>query len=118
MVGMSLDKSLKFSGRTTLGQRTGGIGIGNEDFLLGAEYLAGFAHEVDAAHHNDVGTGLGGLLSQSQRVAYKVGYILNGTVNIVVGQNDGILFFGQTLDALLNIHIYILFIFLFLNTLF
>jgi len=34
MIGMSLDKSFKFAGRTTLGQRTTRSGIGNQDFFV------------------------------------------------------------------------------------
>ena len=41
-------------GRATVGQRTAGCQVGDEYFLVRAEDFGGFAHEMHAAHHQDV----------------------------------------------------------------
>jgi hypothetical protein len=68
------------------------------DFLPRTEYLASLAHEVNAAHHNDVGFRFGGLLGQGKTVANKVSDVLYVTNSIVVGQNDGVFFGFQSFD--------------------
>ena len=103
MVGMRLDEIPEFLSRTTLGQRTGSIQVGNQYNLVGTKNLIGFAHKVNTAHHNDVSLRLGSLLCQRQAVAYKVGYILYFTLRIIMRHDDGILLFTHTPDLGLNI---------------
>ena len=85
----------KLVGRATLGQRARGVEVGDEHFLLGAEHFVGLAHEVYAAHDDDVRVGLCRLACQGQAVAYEVGHFLQRLVGVVVGQDDGVLFLRQ-----------------------
>ncbi len=80
-------------GGAAVGERAAGVHVGHEHLLAGAEHLYGLGHEIDAAHHHDVGLGSrrGSFLGESERVAHMVGYILNRSVNIVMGQNHGVL---------------------------
>ena len=93
VVRMLLHEFCKPVGRTAFGQRAGGVDVGTDDLLAGAEDAARFCHEVYAAHDDEVGLGLCRLLSQCQGVAHKVGNVLQGTVGVVVCQDDGIFLF-------------------------
>ena len=79
----------------TVGQRATGIEVGAEHQFVRTKNLACLSHEVNTAHHNDLGIGLGSLLCQRQRVANEVGYLLNLTTCIVVSQNHGIFLLAQ-----------------------
>ena len=89
--------------RTTLGQRTGSIQVGNQYNLVGTKNLIGFAHKVNTAHHYDVRLRLGSLLCQRQTVTYKIRYILDFTIGVIMRHDDGILLFTHTPDLGLNI---------------
>ena len=62
VVGMRMYKFSESIGGTTFGQGAGSTQVGNEHFLLRAEYFVGLAHKVHATHNYDVGIGLGGAL--------------------------------------------------------
>lgn len=99
MARMSLDKLLKLRRGAGVGQRASRRCVGHEHLLVGAEQLGGLAHEVHAAQHDDAGVvESGGIAGQSQRVAYMVGNVLDGSLLIVVGQNHGALFLAEAFD--------------------
>ena len=52
---------------------------------------------MHAAHHYNVGIGavLCRFLSESERVAYIIGDVLNGTVDVIMGKDNGILVLFQ-----------------------
>ena len=100
---MLLDKLFEFVGRTTVGQRTASCHIGYQHFLFRTEHLGRLTHEMNTAHHNDVGRRLGGLLGQSQTVADIVGDFLYFTALIIVTHDQGIFLFLQLLDGLYQI---------------
>ena len=95
MSGMRAYKAGEVGRRTAFGQRAGGAQVGQEHFLAGTENLIGLSHEVHAAHHNDVGIGLGGFLGQGQAVAHKVRHILNVAFRVIVRHDDGLLLAAQ-----------------------
>ena len=98
VVGMFLHELGEVIGRTTVGQRTSGIEVGHQHFLVGAKHLGSLAHKMNATHHNDIGIRLGSPLCQSQAVAHKVGYILYFATLVVVSEDNGILFLAQLVN--------------------
>ena len=95
VAGMCLDKRLELVGRTALGQRTRGVEVGYQHLLVGTEYLVGLAHEVNAAHDDNLSVGGGSLLRQCQAVSHEVGDVLNVVLGVIVSHDDGILLFAH-----------------------
>lgn len=87
-----LDEFFQLRGRATVGERTPGVEIGHKHLFVGTEYFDCLAHEVDSTHDDDVIVELLGNLSQGQRIAHKVGHILDVAHRVVVGQDDGVFF--------------------------
>ena len=96
MVRVFFDKLCKLIGRTTICQRTTGIEIRNQYFLVRTKYFGCLTHKVNATHHNDVSIRFGCPLSQSKAIAYKIGDILDFTRLIVMAKDNGILFLTQS----------------------
>ena len=96
MAGMLFDKTCKLIVGTTIRQRTTGIQVGNQHFLVGTQNLCRFTHKVNPAHHNNTCIRLGSPLRQSQTVADEIGYLLNFVGLVVVPQYHRILFFLQS----------------------
>ena len=98
MARMPLYEAGELIGGTAVGQRASGFGVGHEHLLVGAEQFGGLAHEVHAAQHNYLCIGeCSGILGQSQRIAYMVGYVLDGAALIIMSQNHSTLFLLETL---------------------
>ena len=100
---MLLDKLCKFICRTAVGKRTTCRHIGHQYLFAGTKHLCRLTHEVNAAHHNNVGFRFCRPLRQSQTVSNVVGYVLYLTLLVVVPQNDRILLFLQLLDSFYQI---------------
>lgn len=58
---------------------------------------------MHAAHEDDVGIGLGGLLGQSEAVAHKVGDVLQHAFGVVVCEDDGVLLLAHAADFALEV---------------
>ena len=132
---MFLQKITKFFCWTTLCQRTCSFQVRNQYFLVRTKNLICFSHEMHATHHYDLCICFCSFLSQCQTVAYKVCYVLNFAICIIMCHDYSILFLTHTTNLflyinsfrnrfvyktffliLLNIHIlYILFYFLFIE---
>ena len=80
-------------------ERTAGVFVGKDDCFVGIEDLGGLGHEVNSAEGDDVGIGFAGLVGEAQGVAHVVGDVLDGADLVVVGENDGVLFFLETKDV-------------------
>ncbi len=88
--GVIDDKSGEVVGVATVGKRASGVGVGEQDGLVGAEEFDGFGHEVHAAHHNGACVAnSGGFLRQSERIADIIGDVLKFGAHIVMGQYYG-----------------------------
>ena len=72
------------------------------DFVRGQD-IGGFGHEADAAEHDDVGVGFGGLLGQGKGIPAEIGYFLDFFRLVHVGQNNGVAFFFETGNGIKNI---------------
>ena len=83
----------KAVGRTTVGERTACCQVGDKHFLVGTKDFGCLAHEVYAAHHEDVGIATGCPLCEGEAVAHEVGKVLDLAFLVVVCQDDGILLF-------------------------
>ena len=59
---------------------------------------------MHTAHHHHLGIRLCSLTGQCQRVAYKVGYLLNIADGIVVSQDNGILLLAHPSDLCLQVY--------------
>ena len=103
MTGMLLYKFCKIGSRTAICQRATGIQVGNQHFLVRAQYLRRFPHKMDTAENNDIGGRLGCLLRQRQTVSHKICYILNVTCLIIVSKNNGVLFFTHPVYLFLQV---------------
>src|SRR4030043_1253131 len=79
---------------------TAGVYIWQQDHFIRADDGGCFRHEVDSAEHDYIGTGLGGILAQLQRIADKVGYVLNLTQLIVMDEDNSIPSFLESRDLL------------------
>ena len=95
---MSLYKLLKLSGGATVGERAAGIQIRHQHFFIRTKNLCRFAHEMHAAHDDDVCLCAGSPLCQGQTIPYEVGDILDIPRLVIVCQDNGILFFTQLVD--------------------
>ena len=91
VVGVVVHKFGELLCRTAFGERAGGVEVGNEHRLFGAENFVGFTHKVHAAHHNHVGVRLGGLAGECKAVTDKVGDVLNHAFGIIVCKDYGVL---------------------------
>ncbi len=96
MTRVFLDKFFQLRGRAAVGERAPGVEIGHKHLFVRTEYFDCLAHEVDSTHDDDVIVELLGNLSQGQRIAHKVGHILDVTHSVVVGQDDGVFFFFES----------------------
>ena len=96
-------KASSSGGGAGLLERATGVGVGQDDDLAGVHDLGGFRHEVDAAEDDDIGVGGLGLIGEAERVADVVGDILDVAGLIVVGEDDGVAFFLEGEDFLLEI---------------
>ena len=107
MTGMLFDKFFKFVCRTTVGQRTACIQIGNKHFFIRTDNFCRLSHKMHTAQNNYISFCFGSPLSQSQTVSYIIGNILNGIFLIVMSQNNSILFFAKLLYLFYQIDIII-----------
>lgn len=94
--GVLLDEFFKLGSRAAVGQRTPGVEVGNEDLFLRTKDLDGLAHEVDSAHHDDVVVESFGNPGEGERVAHKVGHILDLAHGVVMREDDGVLLFLES----------------------
>ena len=97
-------KGFKLNRWTTVGQRTAGIQIGYQYFLVRTKDFGCFAHEMNATKHQDIGRCLGSPLRQSQTVAYKISNVLNLCCLIIMRQDNGVLLFSQFINFFLQIN--------------
>ena len=81
-----------------VGKRAAGIQVRAEHNLVWTQELAGFSHEVHAAHHHHLSFCFSSLTSQSQRITHKVGNILNLAYSIVVRQDNRIFLLAKLSD--------------------
>ncbi len=65
LISVSFQKLGQFFGRTRFGKRTTGFEIGQNHSFGRVNDLRRLRHEMNAAKKNDVGTGLGGLVTQA-----------------------------------------------------
>ena len=113
---MFLDELFELVGRTAVGQGTAGSHVGYQHLLFRTKHFGRLAHEMNAAHHDDVCRRLGGLLRQGQTIAYIIGNFLYFTPLVVVSHNQRILLFLQLIDGFNEIiHNKYIFLFFFLN---
>ena len=98
MAGVLLHEAAEVVGGTAFGERAGGVEVRHEHLLVRAEDGVGLAHEVYAAHHDDVRVGPGCLLCQAEAVAHIVGDVLYGPFGIVVSEDDGIFLLAELFD--------------------
>ena len=85
-------------GGDRLRQRAAGVGVGDQDGLLGRQHRRGLGHEVNAAEGDHLGVGARGLARELQRVAGQIGHVLDLGHLVVVGQDDGLALRGQGAD--------------------
>ena len=57
---------------------------------------------MDAAEHDDCGAGLRGLARQAQRIADKIGYVLDFGTLVVMRENDRVALSSKLLDIRLK----------------
>ena len=87
---MIVKECLQFFSGAGIGQRATSLHVGNNDGLRGVQDLCGLTHEVNPAKDNHVGTRLGGLDAQAERVSHEVGHVLDLFDLVVMGEDDGI----------------------------
>ena len=92
MVRIFLHKFGQVFGLTAISKRTTGIEITNKHFLSWTKNLICLAHEMYTTHNNNIRLRLCSPLSQSKRIAHKVGHILYSSIRIVMSKNYCILF--------------------------
>ena len=87
-----------FQKRGQGGRRTGfrkgaaSVEIGQNDALSWVDDLGRLSHEVNAAEKNDLGVGLGRLITKPKRIADEIGHFLKFAHLIVVREDDGVTF--------------------------
>ncbi len=80
-----------------------GAHIGQHNGFTGREDFCSLGHEFDPAKGNDIGVGGGGLARQVERVADKIGNVLDLRVLVIVGQDDGVSFPSKPVDLGLQV---------------
>ena len=65
--------------------------IGQQNHLIRAQDGGRLGHKMDAAEDDDIGLSAGSVLAQLQRIADKIGYILDLAQLVVMGQDNSIL---------------------------
>ena len=120
VAGMLVLKLLEVLGAARVGKRAASGEVGTQHGLVGRQELTGFSHEVNAAHHHNLGVGLGSLASQCERVAHKVGNVLDVAHGVVVCENYSVLLLAEVTYLLLQIQgcVYLFVDISFLNPLF
>ena len=69
--------------------RAAGVQVGQDHRLLGlGQDVGDFGHEMHAAEHDVIGVGLRGELGQFQRIAGKVGVLVDVGALIVMAEDD------------------------------
>ena len=99
LVGVLLEVGFQLVGGAGLLEGAAGVFVGEDDCFVGIENLGSLGHKVDAAETDDVGIGFPCLIRETEGVAHIIGDVLNGTHLIVVGENDGVLFFFEANDV-------------------
>ena len=84
------------------GERAARLGVGDQHGLVRGKDGGGFGHEVNAAEHDRLCVGRGGLAGEPERVAHVVGDVLDLGALVVVGEDDGVSFAGERPDLFLQ----------------
>ncbi len=88
-------------GGDRFGERTAGARIGHDDRAMRVEDLRGLAHEVHAAHHDDVGVDAACFARELQRIADDVGHAVEDLRRLVVVREDhGVAFAFEAIDRI------------------
>ena len=90
MIGVALAKRPELVRRTTIGQRTACLQVGEQHQPARVENLRRLGHEQHAAEDDHIRGSRRGFLRQLQAVADKIGHVLNCRFLIEVRQDDGI----------------------------
>src|SRR5919106_221810 len=85
----------KLVGVDRVRERATGVGIGDQDRLIGREDRGGLGHEVDAAEDDHLGVGGGGAAREPERITHVVGDVLDLGHLVVVGEDDGVALGGE-----------------------
>ncbi len=88
LVSVILQKGRQFLRRTRFRQRTSRLQVGQNDALRRIDDLGRLGHEMNAAKQNDVRIRFRRLITQAQRVADKIGHVLEFRDLVVVGQDN------------------------------
>ncbi len=89
-------------GRDRGGERAAGLGVGDQDGLLGREDRGCLGHEVHAAERDRRGLVRGGLARESERVAHVVGDVLHLGDLVVVREDHRVARTRELADLLLQ----------------
>ena len=83
---------------TAVSKRATSIQVRTDYGFVRTQEFACLSHEVHATHNHYLGIGFCSFTSQSQRVANKVGDVLNLTYRIVVGEDNSIFLLAKLSD--------------------
>lgn len=83
---------------TAVSKRATSIQVRTDHGFVRTQEFACLSHEVHATHNHYLGIGFCSFTSQSQRVANKVGDVLNLTYRIVVGEDNSIFLLAKLSD--------------------
>ncbi len=95
---MRLAEGLEFIGRAAVLQAAAGIHVGQHDDFLRAEDLGGVGHELDPAKGDHIGIGFGRHLAQLERIADKIGQVLDLRALIIMRQDHRVALLAQAID--------------------
>src|SRR5690606_1868872 len=98
MVGMLGAKALELFGGAAVLEAASRVHVGQHDYLFRAQYLRRLGHELDAAKSDHVGVGVCRLARQLQRIADKIGEILNLGLLVIMREDHGVSVLAQPVD--------------------
>ena len=79
--------------RATVGQRAPRALVRHQHQLVRIKDLGRFGHEMHPRENDHIGVGAFGVLRQLQRVADRVGHVLDVRLLVIMRQDDGVKFF-------------------------
>ena len=85
-------------GRAAVLEAAAGVHVGQDDDLVGRQYLRRLGHEADAAEGDDVGVGRLRLARQIEAVADEVGNVLDFGRLVIMAEDDGVALLAQPVD--------------------